>query len=279
MIAFLRELKRRKVIRVGSAYIAVGWGLTQIIAEFGEPLSLPDWFYNAFIVLVLAGLPLALLLAWAFEVTPDGVATTQAATEDAPGPQLQFIDFALLGAMVLVVAIVATGLFRDAPARMAAPIVAEGPPSIAVLPFVDMSDTGDQGYFSDGMSEEIMNVLAQVDGLKVASRTSSFSFKESEKKLPEIAAVLGVAHVLEGSVRKSGDQIRIKAQLIRAADGFTVWTKTYDETLDDVFAIQDDVSRRILEELELLVVGDDAPVAAQRGDAVAFDIMLRARRA
>ncbi|MEL6446813.1 MAG: hypothetical protein AAFQ62_02575 [Pseudomonadota bacterium] len=279
MIAFLRELKRRKVIRVGSAYIAVGWGLTQIVAEFGEPLSLPDWFYNAFIVIVLAGLPLALLLAWAFEVTPDGVATTQAAAEGAPESRLQVVDFALLGAMVLVVGIVAAGLFREQPARISSPMVAEGPPSIAVLPFLDMSDTGDQAYFSDGMSEEIMNVLAQVEGLKVASRTSSFSFKGSEKSLPEIASVLGVAHVLEGSVRKSGDRIRITAQLIRAEDGFNVWTETYDETLDDVFAIQDDVSKRILEELEILVVGQTAPVAAQRGDAAAFDIMLRAREA
>ena len=279
MIAFLRELKRRKVIRVGSAYIAVGWGLTQIVAEFGEPLSLPDWFYNAFIVIVLAGLPLALLLAWAFEVTPDGVATTQAAAEGARGPQLQVIDFALLGAMVLVVGIVAAGLFRDSAVRIAAPTVAEGAPSIAVLPFADISDTGDQSYFSDGMSEEIMNVLAQVEGLKVASRTSSFSFKGSEKSVPEIASVLGVAHVLEGSVRKSGDRIRITAKLVRAQDGFAVWTETYDETLDDVFAIQDDVSRRILEELELLVVGESSPVTAQRGDAVAFDIMLRAREA
>ncbi|MEL6199268.1 MAG: hypothetical protein AAFR09_03570 [Pseudomonadota bacterium] len=275
----MRELKRRKVIRVGSAYIAVGWGLTQIVAEFGEPLSLPDWFYNAFIVIVLAGLPLALLLAWAFEVTPDGVATTQAAAEGAPESRLQVVDFALLGAMVLVVGIVAAGLFREQPARISSPMVAEGPPSIAVLPFLDMSDTGDQAYFSDGMSEEIMNVLAQVEGLKVASRTSSFSFKGSEKSLPEIASVLGVAHVLEGSVRKSGDRIRITAQLIRAEDGFNVWTETYDETLDDVFAIQDDVSKRILEELEILVVGQTAPVAAQRGDAAAFDIMLRAREA
>lgn len=279
MIAFLKELKRRKVIRVGSAYIAVGWGLIQVVAEFGEPLSLPDWFNNAFIVLVLAGLPLALLLAWAFEVTPDGVATTERADADAPATQLQFIDFALLGAMVVVVGIVAMGLFRDAPARIATPQIAEGPPSIAVLPFADMSDTGDQGYFSDGMSEEIMNVLAQVDGLKVASRTSAFSFKDSDKSLPEIASVLGVAHVLEGSIRKSGNRIRITAQLIRAEDGFNMWTETYDETLDDVFAIQDDVSRRILEELELLVVGQSAPVAAPRGDALAFDIVLRAREA
>lgn len=281
MISFLQELKRRKVIRVGSAYIAVGWGLTQVIAEFGGGLNLPEWFNNAFIVLVLAGLPLALLLAWAFEVTPDGVATTAGAAAGTSQPRLQFIDFALLGAMIVVVAIVAAGLFRDRPPRAAAPTTAEAAedvvPSIAVLPFVDMSDTGDQGYFSDGLSEEIMNVLAQVDGLKVASRTSAFSFKGSDKGVPEIASVLGVAHVLEGSVRKSGDRLRITAQLIRAEDGFHLWSETYDRTLDDVFAIQDDVSQRILEELELLVGGGPAPVAAQRGDVTAFDLVLQAR--
>ncbi len=279
MILFLKELKRRKVIRVGSAYIAVGWGLVQVIAEFGSGLNLPAWFNNAFIVFVLAGFPLALLLAWAFEVTPDGVTTTSSASADTPQPRLQVVDFALLGAMVVVVGIVAAGLFRDASAPTVALPAAEEPPSIAVLPFADMSDTGDQAYFSDGLSEEIMNVLAKVDGLKVASRTSAFSFKDSGKSVPEIASVLGVAHVLDGSVRKSGENLRITAQLVRAEDGFYLWSETYDRRLDDVFAIQDDVAKRILEAMELFVGAGAAQLAVERGDITAFDLVLQAREA
>ena len=277
MIRFLKELKRRKVIRVGSAYVAVGWGVTQLVSEFGDSLGLPDWVPTAFIVLVLAGLPIAMVLAWAFEITPDGEAVAAAGAEGASLPRLQVVDFALLGAMIAVTTIVAMGLIRGDTVAPALQDTAGAEPSIAVLPFADMSDTGDQAYFSDGLAEEVLNVLAQVQGLKVASRTSSFSFKDSGKNVTEIAALLGVAHVLDGSVRKSGTTLRITAQLIRAEDGFNVWSATYERELDDVFAIQDDVSNQILRELEVRVLGDTPQVAVERSDISAFDLVLRAR--
>lgn len=255
-------------------------------------LNLPDWIDSFFAVLLIAGFPIALIFAWAFELTSDGVKRTTSVHEqdsirDKTGRKL---DFAILGGLGLVVAlIIGTNLFSTSPSSTDAtsitvteketPIEATGT-SIAVLPFADMSPAGDQEYFSDGMAEEILNALVKVPDLRVAGRTSSFSFKGKDADIPEIGKALNVAHVLEGSVRKQGNNVRITAQLIKSADGIHLWSETYDGTLDDIFDLQDQVSRAIAAELEikLNMVGEGRLAKQLTTNQEAYDLYLRGRR-
>lgn len=261
-----------------------GWILAQVAVTLETSLNLPGWFDTAIVSTLLLGFPVALILAWAFEITPDGVKLALREEDNQDGRPLSLLDILLIVGLSLVAIAVGyqlLSLSRTAPEssleQAAAQLIPDADTSIAVLPFADLSDTGDQEYFSDGLSEELLNVLAQVEGLKVASRTSSFSFKDRSQNITEIATLLGVAHVLEGSVRKSGDRLRITAQLIRASDGFHMWSETYDRTLDDVFAIQDDISNRILDELRTRIMGDVPEVQVARANVTAFDLVLRAR--
>ena len=276
MIAFLRELKRRKVIRVGAAYVGVGWALVQLVGELRDVMALPDWFRGTVVVALLVLFPLTLILAWALEITPDGVKVTDAAGDDASLPSLGAVDYALLVAMLGLIGLAVFQLQRPAVSTSAAVSAPSSAASVAVLPFDDLSADGDQAYFSDGLAEELLNVLARVNGLRVASRTSSFSFKGSTSDVTEIARLLNVSHVLEGSVRKAGDRVRITAKLTRAEDGFHVWSQTYDRTLDDIFAIQDDVSNRILQQLRVEILGEES-VRVARANVSAYDLFLRAR--
>jgi adenylate cyclase len=232
MPAFLEELKRRKVIRVVVAYVIVGWLLIQVAETTFAPMGLPDWSLTLVIVLVVLGLPLAAILAWGFDITPDGIEKTA----DAVTPE---------------------GL------------------SIAVLPFPDMSAEKDQEHFCDGLTEELLNVLTRIPKLRVASRTSSFSFKGKEVDLKEAADKLQVAHILEGSVRKSGNKIRVTAQLIEAESDSHLWSETYDRELDDIFAIQDDIASHILAAMKCQL-GPEKLVDATTENAVAYQYFLRA---
>jgi TolB-like protein len=277
------ELKRRNVFRVGAAYAVVAWLLLQaadvLLGNFGAP----DWVFRSFAVLLILGFPLALFLSWAFELTPEGVKRS----EDVAGGESfeprggRRIDRLILAGLLLVTALLVAERFRpsgdlDAPAD-AAPTVAESVAtapavervSVAVLPFVAMSRGEDDEFFADGLTEEIINALSRLPELLVTARTSAFHFKGKDVAIPEIARNLGVGYVLEGSVRRSGERLRITAQLIRAADGFHVWSQSYERDQADVFAIQDDIAQRVAAALDVLL---DAKQAARMSGAGVRDI-------
>jgi len=287
------ELRRRKVFRVAVVYVATAFAVLQAADIMLPRLGVPDWVMSLIVLLVLLGLPVALVLAWALEVTPDGIRRTEEATPDEAVPAL--LGRRTLFAAMLLVAVgggMGTGwiLKPSTPApdlvtSAAADIVEAGvSASIAVLPFADLSQAGDQEYFSDGIAEEILNVLRRVEGLRVASRTSSFLFKGETKSIPLIATELGVAHVLEGSVRKAGNQVRITAQLIAADGDLHLWSETFDRELsaESLFAIQDEIAGAIVEALRVslaIPVMGSARTVARTDNLDAYDLYLRALRA
>ena len=260
---FFAELKRRNVVRVGIAYVLVGWVLAQV-AEFAfENFGAPDWVLKTFVTLLLLGLPLALFFAWAFELTPEGIKREEDVDRSqsitpSTGRKLNYVIIA-----ALVIALGYSWWSRqavEAPVSPSTPAVAteddgveqKAPDlrSIAVLPFVNMSSDQAQEWFSDGLTEEILNALARTPDLLVAARTSSFKYKNSDEDIPTIAEALGVAHILEGSVRSARDRLRVTAQLIRASDGFHLWSQTYDREPEDVIQIQEDIAIEIAKALE-----------------------------
>jgi len=265
-MSFFSELGRRNVIRVGIAYAVVGWILAQV-AEFAfENFGAPDWVLKSFVVVLLLGLPIALFFAWAFELTPQGVKREKDVdrTESITRHTGRKLDYFVVGALALALAYFIWE--RQAGVRTAEPLPANitadrvtaepvaddtaAARSIAVLPFVNMSSDQEQEWFSDGLTEEILNALARTPDLLVASRTSSFKYKGSDEGIQTIADELGVAHVLEGSVRSGRDQLRVTAQLIRASDGFHLWSQTYDRDPDDVITIQEEIAIEIATALE-----------------------------
>jgi len=251
-MSFFAELKRRNVVRVGIAYAVIGWVLAQI-AEFAfENFGAPDWALKTFVVALMLGLPLALFFAWAFEITPEGVKREKDVdrSQSITSQTSRKLDFIIIGVLVIgVVVLLADKFVVDEQLPEVGEIVATESQSIAVLPFVNMSEDND--HFADGLSEELLNLLAKLPDLKVAARTSSFEFKGRNDDLREIGHALGVNHVLEGSVRRSGDRLRITAQLIKVDDGFHVWSNSYDREMADIFDIQDDVAGAITGALKL----------------------------
>jgi len=255
------ELRRRNVFKVAVAYAIVAWLLIQVADIVLPTFNAPDWIVPVFTVFLILGFPLILLFAWAFEVTPEGVERTREVPLERSITQItgRKIEFAIIGLLAAAVAFmfIDNYVLRDArePAQVAAD--AEQAPaaiteqSIAVLPFVNMSGDPDQEYFSDGITEEILNTLVAIDDLRVAGRTSSFSFKGKDVDLPTIGEQLNVTNILEGSVRRSGNQLRITAQLVSAADGFHLWSHTYDRELADIFDIQEEIAGEIAKVLRL----------------------------
>jgi len=294
MNRLLGELLRRHVLRVAAAYLIVGWLIMQVVSVMTPALNLPDWVDGFFAVLLIAGFPLALLLAWAFELTPEGVRLTAAADGSEPPRPVVNADIAIIALLILVLCMVAFQILTRGVAATvepapgieiasvtpAAPVISDA--SIAVLPFADLSQAGDQQYFSDGISEEILNVLVRVRGLDVASRTSAFQFRGDMMGIPEIAGQLGVRHVLEGSVRKDGETIRITAQLIDARDDRHLWSQTYDRpfTAGALFAIQDEIANAIVAALRDVLDMAEAPaitVEAVTDNVDAYSLYLEAR--
>ena len=256
---FLSELKRRNIFKVATTYAIAGWLIIQIVTAIDEPLSLPTWFATTIIVLVFTGFPIALIIAWALELTPEGVKKSEGidaspSIHKSTGKKLNRLLISVLA--LAVVFLVVNRVFYV----QVADEVDTGTASIAVLPFVDMSPQQDQSYFSDGLSEELLNVLAKVKDLKVAGRTSSFKYKGLNDDLVKIGSELRVDHILEGSVRKSGNSIRITAQLIKVADGFHIWSETYDRnySAENIFEIQDEISSEVLKELKVKLLGEAA---------------------
>ncbi len=294
-MTILQELKRRNVIRVGGLYVIVGWVLAQAASLLESALDLPGWFDAVVVSLLLIGLPLALVFAWAFEITPEGLKRTAEVPRDASiAPNTgRKLDMLLIGAVVTLILVIAADRFigpaapgavmSAAASTDAATGTAAAQPdnSIAVLPFADMSPAQDQEYFSDGISEELLNVLAQVQGLRVAGRTSSFAFKGRHMDLREIGEILDVAWIVEGSIRKAGNKVRITAQLIKANDGYHQWSNTYDRDLTDIFAVQDEIAGAIAREMSVALPAlarafhEVKPVA--RADIGAYDAFLLAR--
>jgi len=286
------ELKRRNVFRVAVAYLVSGWLVLQVVDVVIGNIGAPRWVFSVFLLAGVVFFLPVLFFSWAYELTPEGlkreseVDRSQSITSRT-ARKLDLITIAMLVAVVAFVLIERTLL----PAGLALPTTADGQPetaeitttlvddrSIAVLAFDDLSPGGDQAFFAEGLSEEILNVLAQVPGLKVAGRTSSFAFKGKGTDLREIGEVLNVAHILEGSVRKAGDRIRVTAQLIQASDGFHLFSRTYDRDLDDVFSVQDEIAALIGEALKTeLAVGKEMPSVAPTS-IDAYDLYLLARQ-
>ncbi len=259
----IAELKRRNVFRVATAYAIAGWLIIQICATTFPFLKLPEWLITAVIVFVLIGFPLSLIFAWAFELTPEGfkkskeVEITESVTSRT-GKKLNGIIITVLS-MAVIFLLVERVFFAEAAFIQNQSEIEFETASIAVLPFVDMSADQDQEYFSDGLSEELLNALAKVEDMKVAGRTSSFKFKGQNENLKLIGDELNVQHILEGSVRKSGNRIRITAQLIKADDGFHLWSETFDRelTTTNIFDIQEEISRTVLKELKVRLLDED----------------------
>jgi adenylate cyclase len=274
----LRELQRRRVPHVAGIYGAVAWLIIQISATAFPYLVLPAWTVTLVIVLVLAGFPFALILAWAYDLTPRGVERTPPLEHAAPvGP-------GVVAAAGIAIAL-ATGAYLHVDRAGASSADATGDPatfrSIAVLPFVNMSSEPND-YFSDGLTEELLNLLAQVEGLRVAARTSAFAFKGVNDDVTEIGRRLNVETVLEGSVRRTGKQLRVTAQLINVADGFHLWSQNFeDHDREDIFAIQDEISRAIVQKLlPRFRRGMAQPaVHGSTTDVLAYDEYLKGRYA
>ena len=259
--SIVSELGRRKVYRVVVVYAGVAWGLLQM-ADLAFPrLGLPDWSVTLVLGIAAAGFPVAIALAWFFELTPDGIRLTPSRGSDVaatPSPA-RVLEFALiLGLVAAVGYLYATRLTPGL--REAAPLDASKR-SIAVLPFVNMSQDSENEYFSEGISEEILDGLAKLEDLHVAARTSSFTFKGQNRDVREIGELLSVATVLEGSVRKAGNRVRITAQLIDSNTGYHLWSDAFNRELTDIFAVQEEISRAIVEALHVpLGLSDGAPI-------------------
>jgi adenylate cyclase len=245
MRKFLGELKERHVFRVAAVYVIAAWIIMQVVDVMFPALGLQSWTMTLVAALLIVGFPVALLMAWALELTPQGIRRT---------PPAPMIEATSPGAQPDVVPASAMPVPKDAD-----PVNTKK--SIAVLPFADMSPAHDNEYFSDGLCEELLNVLTRVPGLRVASRTSCFAFKGKDADIPTVAGRLRVTHVVEGSVRKYGEQIRITAQLIEAATDTHLWSDTWDRSLGDIFVIQDDIARSIVAALALNLNPGDAPDA------------------
>ncbi len=291
-MSFFAELKRRNVVRVGIAYLIGGWLLLQIADVVLNNIAAPDWVFKAIMLLVGIGLPIALFFAWAFEMTPEGV---KRESEIDRSQSITSTTGRKLDRTIIMVLVIPLGYFiwqSQTPDTTVEPMQAETPitetravetlaqePSIAILPFVNMSADPEQEFFSDGISEEILNVLVRVKGLKVASRTSSFTYKGKDLNIPEIARQLKVGNILEGSVRKSGNRVRITAQLINANDDRHLWSDTFDRELTDIFAIQDEIARAIVNALkqELNVGLEAVKVETVTQNLDAYELYLKAR--
>jgi len=277
--AVLTELNRRKVLRTVGAYAVAVFVMLQLMDAAVEPLRLPDWLPTLVVIILILGFPLVFILAWQFEITPEGVRKTSTAGLLTRAQNTMLFSMMMLGMVGLGYGFYGyySNVFIMGGSSARGPEVVEqrafvAPEnSIAVLSFADLSQEGDQAYFSDGVAEEILNVLAKVDGLHVAARTSSFAFRGMGTDIREIGRLLNVATVLEGSIRKSGDQIRLTAQLINVADGYHIWSETYDRKLDDVFAIQDEIASAIATALVDSFSGLESKPAGTTSNLAAFE--------
>jgi len=296
-MSLITELKRRNVFRMAGLYLVGAWLITQVAGTVLPMFGAPEWLARSIVILLAIGFVPALVISWVFELTPDGLKRDADVPPEASiAPQTgRRMDRAIIVALVLALLVMGVERFvlrgsepltdTTAPQSPATSTSVRGSDplnisskSIAVLAFTDLSPNKDQEYFSDGMAEEILNALAHVKDLKVAGRTSSFYYKGRNEDLRAIGKALGVANVLEGSVRKQGDRVRITAQLIRSEDGFHLWSESYDGDLKDVFALQEKIARAITDRLQVLLEGEQATrlVPVTTRDPQAYSLYLQA---
>jgi len=306
-----KELKRRNVIRVAAAYLIIGWLLAQVSATLESALHMPEWFDTMVVTVMLIGFPIALIISWIYELTPEGIKKEK---DIKPDDSIVQETSKKLNYITVVAALAVAGMFAWQQMNPKQPeirvhendkVVAEKAPvipaqagtssnltenqidsrlrgndglvsdkSIAVLPFVDLSQTKDQEYFTDGLTENLLHALAQIREIKVAGRTSSFAFKNHNVDLREIGKTLNVHKILEGSVQKSGKHIRITAQLINADDGIHIWSKKYDRDLVDIFAVQDEITAAVVMALRQSILGKDELNGGYGGDYDAYNAYL-----
>ncbi len=302
-MSLFHELKRRNVIRVGVMYIIVAWLILQVADVVLGNIAAPGWVFLAILLLLVLGLPVAILFAWAFELTPQGLKREEDTerSESVTRKTGRNLDRTIILVLAIALSYFAYDKYSDLPvpdeALAAAPydqsLTGENPndpaaatpnaaesidvlpfpiatESIAVLPFVNMSSDPEQEYFSDGIAEELLNLLAKIPQFRVAGRTSSFAFRGKEIDLREIGSSLGVSSILEGSVRKGGERVRITAQLVNTEDGFHLWSETYDRELSDIFAVQDEIAAAVVEQLKVTLLG--GPIERRGGEPLATNI-------
>jgi TolB-like protein/lipoprotein NlpI len=276
---FFSELKRRNVYKVAVAYAIVGWLLIQVATQVFPFLEIPNWVIRLVIALVAIGFPVALIIAWAFELTPEGIKRTEEADRDGERPSRSraWIYVAVVGAAVSV------GLFfmgrYTATPRQSEAATALPSKSIAVLPFDNLSRDPDNAFFTEGVQDEILTRLAKVADLKVISRTSTQRFKSAPDNLPQIARQLGVMHILEGSVQRSNDQVRVNVQLINAMTDAHLWAEIYDRKLTDIFAVESDIAKTIADTLQAKLTGSEKQMMAAQptNDTTAYELYHKGR--
>ncbi|MGH8145771.1 MAG: tetratricopeptide repeat protein [Rhodanobacteraceae bacterium] len=287
----LAELRRRNVFRAAAIYIAAAWALSQGIAQLAPAFNAPDWVTRWFVIACAIGFPFWVAIAWYYELTPEGLKRESEIDRSQPASRAsRKLDFWIIGVMALAIVLLVTNQFvlhRDATSiantanskAIDAKLAKIPFKSVAVLPLVNESGSPKQQYFSDGLSEELISDLTQINGLKVIGKYSSFKFRDSKDSPAEIGATLGVAHLIQGSVRQQGDRIRVTVSMISAKDGTSVWSHSYDEPLKDVFAIQSKVGQSVAAALKIkllghVIVASDKPPS---GNIEAYQLMLQGR--
>jgi serine/threonine-protein kinase len=299
-MSFFEELKRRNVIRMAVLYGIASWLILQIADVLFDQLGVPGWAFRLVLGLLVLGFPLALIFSWVFELTPEGIKRER---EIDRGQSITHETGRKINVTIIVLLVLAiAGLIADrlVPERATdsppaageisgaesasgpatpSPAPAENELSIAVLPFVNMSGDPENEYFSDGLSEELLNTLVQISELKVTGRTSSFAFKGQNVDLREVGEQLNVANVLEGSVRKANNRVRITAQLVKTNDGYHLWSETFDRDLDDIFAIQAEIAEKVAQALSVTLLGRDKQAAGETHNAEAYQAYLRGQHA
>jgi TolB-like protein/Flp pilus assembly protein TadD len=277
---FFAELKRRNVYKVAVAYAIVGWLLVQVATQVFPFLEIPNWVVRLVIALVAIGFPVALIIAWAFELTPQGIKRTEEAERaiERPSKSRAWIYVAVIGAAASV-GLFFIGRYTAAPRQSEASTASLSAKSIAVLPFDNLSRDPDNAFFTEGVQDEILTRLAKVADLKVISRTSTQRFKSAPDNLPQIARQLGVMHILEGSVQKSNDQVRVNVQLINAMTDAHLWAEIYDRKLTDIFAVESDIAKTIADTLQAKLTGSEMQMMAAQptNDTTAYEFYHKGR--
>jgi len=275
---FFSELKRRNVYKVAVAYAVVGWLVIQVSSTVLPTFHAPEWVVQTLVVLVLLGFPIALVLAWAFELTPEGIKRTEDVDHSQPTTHRtgRTLDFLIIAVLLVIIGVFAYQRFGPSQ-KTSVSVSAIPEKSIAVLPFENRSRDPENAYFADGIQDEILTRLAKIADLKVISRTSTQHYKSAPENLSEIARQLGVAHIVEGSVQKSGDSVRVNVQLIKAANDSHLWADTFDRKLTDIFSVESEVAKAIADQLRAKLTGQEEQVIAAKptDNPEAYDAYLR----
>src|SRR5262245_53838817 len=273
---FFGELKRRNVYKVGIAYAVVAWLLVQIASQIFPFFDIPSWGVRLVVLLLVIGFPIALILAWAFELTPEGIKRTEDVdlSKSIRRKTGRKLDFLIIAVLLLVIAGL---LFQRLHPNVSPAISSSRGKSIAVLPFENLSEDKANAYFAEGIQEEILTRLAKIADLKVISRTSTQRYQSKPENLPEIAKQLGVANILEGSVQKAGDTVRVNVQLVNAQTDSHLWAETYDRKLTDIFGVESEIAKTIAEQLQAKLTGREEQALAVKptNNPEAYDAYLR----